>query len=161
MHTGDVINIVTLNPDDWRAWRTVRLRALQDAPTAFGSSYVHAAERFDDEDYWRGYFVTDGQNYLADVGQGAIGLVRVTGGQGDDAELMSLWVAPEARGIGVAAALVETCWVWLQDTAPGQPLQLTVRRNNRPARRLYERLGFTFARPDADDPNEDVLIKHL
>lgn len=111
-------------------------------------------------DDWRGYFVTNGRNYLADIGDHAIGLVRVVGpDDGSNAELMSLWVAPEARGRGVGAALVNHCWTWLQVAAPGAVLQLSVRRHNRAARQLYQGLGFTFAHVALDDPSEDVLIR--
>lgn len=154
--------IAAIGPDDWRAWRTIRLRALLEAPEAFGTTYAKAAGPSDHENYWRGYFVTNGQNYVADRGGDVIGIVRVVGpSQGGVAELMSLWVAPEARGLGVGAALVERCWDWLQRSAPGESLHLNVRRHNRAARRLYERLGFAVIGPAADDPDEDVMAKHL
>lgn len=159
-HTERVIQIYPIEPDDWPAWRSVRLQALRDAPDAFGSSYSEVSGPKDHERYWRGYFSANGQNYLAHLNGVTVGMVRITGPQTDaDAELMSLWVAPAARGRGIGADLVETCWTWLQTAAPGFRLRLSVRRRNRAARRLYERLGFAFAGPDPDDAGEDILIK--
>jgi ribosomal protein S18 acetylase RimI-like enzyme len=155
-----VVRIHPIGPDDWPAWRSVRLRALLEAPDAFGSSYQRAAAPDDPEQYWRGYFTPYGQNYLAEIDGETVGLVRVVARpDGADGELMSLWVAPHVRGLGVGAELVETCWQWLQATAPGRPLRLSVRRHNVAARRLYERLGFRFTGPDPDDLSEDVLIR--
>lgn len=149
-----------VGPDDWQAWRAVRLRALQDAPDAFYTRYADVSGPNDREQYWRGYFTPNGRNYLASVDGTAVGLARIVGPhEGADAELMSLWVAPETRRLGVGSELLETCWNWLQATAPGRPLRLAVRRGNQTARRLYEHLGFTYAGPNAEDAIEDVLIR--
>lgn len=129
-HTVCVLKIYPIEPDDWAKWRSVRLRALLDAPDAFGFSYTRAAGEDDREEYWRGYFALDGRNYLAEINDTTIGLVRITGPElGNLAELMSLWVAPEYRRAGVAGALVEACWDWLQETFPGSSLRLGVRRH--------------------------------
>jgi ribosomal protein S18 acetylase RimI-like enzyme len=156
------VTIYPIGPDDWPAWRSVRLSALQESPDAFGSRYSDASGPNDREEYWRRYFVSNGRNYLADLDGTTVGLVRVVGpGDDADAELMSLWVAPSARGSGVGAGLIEACWTWLQATAPGRPLRLTVRRHNVTARRLYERLGFVLVGPDPDDDTEDLLIRRV
>ena len=36
-HPGHVIEMRVPVPDDWRTWRALRLAALAEAPTAFGS----------------------------------------------------------------------------------------------------------------------------
>ena len=55
-------------------------------------------------------------------------------------ELISMWVAPAARGTGVAAQLIDAVVVW----AAGQDrtTYLMVRSDNAFARRSYERVGF-------------------
>lgn len=152
--------IYSIGPDDWRTWRFLRLRALLDAPHAFGTTYSQASGPNDHETYWRGYFTTPGCNLLASIDHTKIGLARVSHPEaGTDAHLTSLWVAPEARGSGVGQLLVESCWDWLQTSNPGCPLRLSVRRNNLAAQRLYDRLGFTLIGPDPGDATEDVLIR--
>lgn len=59
-----------------------------------------------------------------------------------DLELMSMWVAPEARRQGGAEALVGAVADWAS-TTPATAVHLWVRRNNHHAQRLYRRLGFT------------------
>ncbi len=149
-----------IGPEDWRAWRSVRLQALSEAPQAFGTTYREASGPNDRESYWRDCFSVNGCNFLADLDAAAVGLVRVIGPVGgDEAELISLWVAPVARGRGLGTELVEAAWAWLQTTAAGSPLWLSVRRANVPARRLYQRLGFVLTGP-GPDPDEDRLVRH-
>lgn len=114
----------------------------------------------DHEQYWRGYFSPNGQNYLAERNGTFVGLVRVVGPTDEgDAELMSLWVDPAVRGQKIGERLVGACWSWLQLTAPGGSLRLSVHRENLPARELYERIGFVLVGPDPEDATEDVLVK--
>lgn len=149
-----------IGPEYWSTWRSVRLRALGDSPEAFSSSYAEASGPKDHEAHWRGYFTPSGQNFLAIVEQQTVGQVRVVSPEQEaEAELMSLWVAPEARGSGLGSELVKTCWDWVQRTQPGRPLRLSVRRCNRVARCLYEGLGFIVVGPDPHDPSEDLLVK--
>jgi ribosomal protein S18 acetylase RimI-like enzyme len=54
--------------------------------------------------------------------------------------LIDITVLPEARGQGVARALLR--WVQRQAQIAGVPLDLQVRRDNHPARHLYLNLGF-------------------
>jgi len=82
---------------------------------------------------------------------GAIGLIALgPGGEalgftigratGDEGEIITLCVAPAARRQGVASALVDRL---RNDLAPCRRLLLEVAVTNRPARELYENLGFS------------------
>jgi ribosomal protein S18 acetylase RimI-like enzyme len=54
--------------------------------------------------------------------------------------IASIGVDPEFRRQGVGSALLAQCEALL----PGDTLRLTVRADNQPAIRLYERFGYTF-----------------
>jgi ribosomal protein S18 acetylase RimI-like enzyme len=58
------------------------------------------------------------------------------------ADLVSMWVRPAARGLGVGEALVEAAAFWAREHGY-RALFLWVTESNRPARSLYERCGFT------------------
>ena len=45
------VTVRVLGGDDWSRWRELRLRALQDSPSAFGSTY--AQELAHEEADWR------------------------------------------------------------------------------------------------------------
>jgi hypothetical protein len=90
-------------------FREVRLRALQDAPLAFGSTYARESQ-FSDEEWlqrvtrWNG---ESGIGYLAMEGGHGCGIAGVLLGEEDgaSAHLVSMWVAPTHRKCGT-----EACW---------------------------------------------------
>ena len=61
--------------------------------------------------------------------------------QGGGAEVISMWVAPESRGLGLGRALLERAAAWAR--ARGHlRLRLHVVRGNQAAAGLYEAFGF-------------------
>jgi ribosomal-protein-alanine N-acetyltransferase len=60
---------------------------------------------------------------------------------GDEAELLTLAVAPRARRAGLGAALTNAIADWARDGG-AQALFLEVAQDAAPAQRLYRRLGF-------------------
>ena len=139
---------------DWRALRDIRLEALRDAPTAFGSTYEREAHR--GEAHWRDRSSRGGTflAYLPDP-SGPAGLI---GGYPEDpqtVELVSMYVRPRARGRGVGDALVATVVTWAgQKNAT--TVHLWVTEANAAARALYERCGFTLTgeqQPLPSDPS--------
>jgi ribosomal protein S18 acetylase RimI-like enzyme len=59
----------------------------------------------------------------------------------DEVEIISMWVAPEARGRAVGAALIEAVVVWALEQHVLR-VALDVRETNVRAINLYKRLGF-------------------
>jgi ribosomal protein S18 acetylase RimI-like enzyme len=137
-----VVLIAEVTPDDWRLMRDIRLAALREVPSAFGSTYADEAEFT--QARWRARITDRAATYLAylaDLTEPAgIGGVHVE----DDgrAELVSMWVRPAARGRSVGEALVEAAAGWAR-AHDHDALYLWVTGSNDPARRLYERCGFT------------------
>lgn len=142
---------------DWRVLRDIRLTALRDTPSAFGSTYAEAAEL--GEQHWRDR-AARGSSFLAFLpDSGAAGPVGLAGGyreSPDRAHLVSMWVSRQARGRGVGEALIARVAQWAKDETSATALQLWVTENNEPARRLYERCGFTLTgerQPLPSDPS--------
>ena len=73
---------------------------------------------------------------------------------GDEVEIISMWVAPAARGRGVGDAIIEHLTRWWADHHRLAPLVLSVRIGNEPAIRLYERHGFVDTGVSPDGPDE-------
>ena len=101
------ISVRALGEDDWQVYRDIRLAALQEAPGAFVAT--RAQEEAFDEQVWR-QRVRRSRRLVAERDGSPLGVVSL--GQADEpyagtGELFGLWVAPEARGSGVAWKLVE------------------------------------------------------
>jgi ribosomal protein S18 acetylase RimI-like enzyme/SAM-dependent methyltransferase len=139
--------IVRAEPDDWERVRDLRLRALLDAPEAFGSTHDDEAARTESD--WRA-FATGWEGaarqaaYAAVDEDGrwvglAVGVVR----EADTslANLYSMWVDPAARGLGAGRLLVDTVAVWAAGTG-AERLELCVTEANDPAVALYRTAGF-------------------
>jgi GNAT superfamily N-acetyltransferase len=128
------VNVRRTTPDDWRTLRDVRLRALQDAPWAFGSTYEQEAHLSDDE--WRERAGRPGTFLAGDAGMAGgfvngPGLVRLWG----------MWIEPEARGRGLAEQLVDAVEEWARSIGATE-LELAVSESAPAARAAYTRMGF-------------------
>jgi GNAT superfamily N-acetyltransferase len=156
-----VIRRVTL--DDLDVYRDVRLRALQDTPAAFASTYEAEAARSRED--WADRLAlaaggTDRVSFLAFDGDVCVGLV---GGAEDDLgadrQLVSMWVAPTHRGTDVATDLVDAVLGWVAEQG-GRRVGLWVTRGNGRARRFYERMGFVATgevQPLPSDPTKEEI----
>ncbi len=110
---GDLY-IRALSEDEWETFREVRLRALRQDPSAFVATV--AEEEAMSEDDWRARMQRSAR-LVASVDDEIIGVVSLrvepgdpTGAELDDlraAEVFGLWVAPEHRGRGTPARLID------------------------------------------------------
>ncbi|WP_416563063.1 GNAT family N-acetyltransferase [Nocardia testacea] len=130
------VHVRQLEVADWAVFRHIRLRSLADAPHAFGSTLDTARRRAERD--WRALLVGRTQ-FLAVVADTAVGTVGVTGDDGEF-HLISMWVAPEARGTGVADLLLHA--VLEHAGVGGGRIRLEVTEGNIAAERLYLRHGF-------------------
>jgi GNAT superfamily N-acetyltransferase len=140
--TMDIMILVReITAGDWELMRGVRLAALSEAPYAFGSTY--AREVAFTEEMWRGRVNERSVTFFAhedSADSAPAGLAGVYVEDGDP-DLVSMWVRPSARGLGVGKVLVEAAASWAKQNDFGA-LFLWVTESNAPARRLYERCGF-------------------
>jgi ribosomal protein S18 acetylase RimI-like enzyme len=138
-----VATIVRLRPDDWQEFRDIRLKALADAPTAFGTTLADAEQQ--PEEAWRGRLGQD-DPILGVRDDDLEGLSAMGAGwhppeQPGRMMVWGMWTAPPARGRGHARALLD----WLVDHARAHGVttaELHVTEGNDTARRLYEQCGF-------------------
>lgn len=136
------VDVRAIDADGWPTIREVRLAALQEAPGAFASTYQREAG-FSEQD-WLRRFVGSGNflAYAAEAGPAPAGLVGCFPAGPGTTELVSLWVRPHARGLGIGAALVDAVVRWARDRGHGR-VHLWVAEANDSARGLYQRCGFT------------------
>lgn len=149
----DVIDILVLCPQDWQLWRELRRAALAEAPAAFGSTLAAWSGAGDIEQRWQARLEDVALNLVLIVDGKPAGMVSAMapGGNGG-VEMISLWVAPAARGRGVGDEAVRQVLAWARTEHSGSPVLLSVKASNDFARRLYCRHGFIDAGPSPDDP---------
>ena len=161
-----MIEIRRVEPDEWKLLREIRLAALSDAPSAFGSTYEREVEF--DEDVWRTRISVSGFFFAFD-GAEPVGLAAGYHDPDDPPtrrELVSMWVSESARGQRIAGRLVDAVASWARDDG-GLELALWAVIDNGSARRAYERLGFVAdgvqqpVTPDEPDRIEERMLLAL
>jgi len=162
-------HLVPITPDHAASYRDVRLRALKDSPSAFGSTYAREI-LLTDADWQQRSANLDGITkigFLAMDASTTCGIVACFRDEQDPAraEVISMWVAPSHRGTGLSAALIDAIHAWATSRNI-QTLKLMVTSNNVPAIAFYERYGFVktgHTEPYPNDPSvlEFEMLLHL
>ena len=135
-----MVDIVKLGVGEAERLRRIRLASLKDSPGAFASTYQEVASRP------RSSWVEQARNLPTFIAvQDGIDCGIVRGAphpiHEDDVYLLSMWVAPEARGLGIGEALVDALNSWACSEGYRRVL-LNVIEYNRVAIALYEKKGF-------------------
>lgn len=154
---NDVVRAVS--EDEWSVLRSVRLQALADAPSAFGSTL--AAEEQFTEERWRERAAGSSTSrlFLAWRGDEAVGIAGCIDEGDGSAQLVSVWVRPDHRARGVGRVLSNAALDFASDHGL-TIIRLWVTEGNASARRLYERLGFTPTGKLQPLPSDPALWEH-
>jgi GNAT superfamily N-acetyltransferase len=130
---------IRLTGDDWRLLRDVRLAALADAPEAYGSSL--AREEGLGEADWRRRIGHGRLWTVALADHRPAGLAGAYLPERDTPMLVSMWVRPESRGLGVSGMLITDVLRWAVENRWSRVV-LRVADGNDAARKLFLRHGF-------------------
>lgn len=152
----------SVDDEELEQLKQLRLRALLDAPGAFGSSYADEVGR--DSERWRSW-VTDGCTFVIADDQGWYGLAAVFVDQKDDSlcHLVSMWIDPDHRRRGLGSELLAAGIGWARKRGATQ-LRLGVVDGNSTAVRLYRQAGFDPTgdrEPLRSDPSQTVMYLAL
>jgi ribosomal protein S18 acetylase RimI-like enzyme len=135
-----------LTERDAASFRVLRLAGLQEAPTAFGSSYAAEKDRTVED-----FAKTIGRNYLAGgfFGNRLVGVVGFYQSAGEKVahrgNIWGVYVDPAYRGTGIARLLMEHVLAHAKSVV--RQVHLCVVTDNDAALGLYRRLGFvTYGR---------------
>jgi ribosomal protein S18 acetylase RimI-like enzyme len=151
------IAIRTLAPEDFAAYRRVRLRALAEHPDAFTSSADEEATPEGDARMARRLSPSASAPHDAMLGAfdgealvGTIGMtVDMRAKCRHRGHVVGMYVVPERAGRGIGRALLDA-QVDRARAVPLAALTLTVTAGNAHAQRLYERAGFAVVGRDPD-----------
>lgn len=149
-------DLVAVGPDDWAAWRALRLEALLDTPIGFVRTHQESAAL--SEPGWRAWLSRPGGFWLVRSDEQPVAMAAVWEEDGT-AWLGAVYVRPAARGGGLLARLVDAAAGWARDRGH-DALVLEVHEDNARARAAYLRLGFAptgATRPYPLDPSRQEL----
>ncbi|MFQ5967722.1 MAG: GNAT family N-acetyltransferase [Acidimicrobiia bacterium] len=154
-----------ISPADGAALREVRLRALKTDPDAFESTYAEeAAKPADAWDRWAEASATGERAclFVADD-DGVFG--AMAGAYTPDKtplthRLIAMWVAPGLRKQGIGGALTSSILRWSAESGAAE-VTLWVVDLDGPARRLYERAGFSLTEIEQALGSNPRLTKRL
>ena len=134
------LTVYRLGCDDWAQLRELRHAALTDSPDAFESTLADE-ERWD-RDRWL-HFARDVIWFVGAQNTQPVGMVGACKRPAahNEVEIISMWVAPPARGHGAADQLLRSALGWAQHIG-AESVALWITENNGRARRLYERHEF-------------------
>ena len=135
--------ITRIRSDQWRILKNVRLRALEDAPYAFGTTLADGEQRTDRDwqDMAREHAtLSDRAYFMAYVGDNPCGMAGCYRRTSDIVMLTAMWVAPEFRGKNIGKQIVRAVIEWAREGG-ASTLEAWVSENN-PARIFYQRIGF-------------------
>jgi ribosomal protein S18 acetylase RimI-like enzyme len=158
------VDIRRITPDDGPDLRALRLAALADAPSAFGSTFAEESLRADDEWSDRARWASAGAERITLLARQEQRVVGIAGGYRDEIQStevhrVSKWTAPEVRRAGLGQLLVRSVIDWAADTGASS-VGLWVTRGNTPAQLLYESMGFRESgeyQPLPSDPCADEI----
>ncbi|WP_426302234.1 GNAT family N-acetyltransferase [Arthrobacter sp. R-11] len=144
-----------LGREDWELLRAVRLEMLADSPLAYLETLSAARRQTDTQWQERAAMMSSGTNItlLADGGPEdprVRGLMRVVPKELQEREqprraiLLSVYVAPAYRGLGLAEELLEEACRVASAELGVAVLELGVHEDNERAKAFYLRHGFGF-----------------
>ena len=133
-----------LQSHEWRLYRCLRLRALNESPDAFGTLYEDAVVRGDPD--WAERLSSEARSrelpLVGLVDDQPAGLLWASlDADGALVTLYQMWVAPEHRGIGLSRQLLARAIEWARARGASR-VELGVTDRSAVARALYESVGF-------------------
>jgi ribosomal protein S18 acetylase RimI-like enzyme len=149
---------------EWRTYRALRISALRDAPDAFATTAAEALAR--PEAAWMDRLPDGPERHLALVGLVDEVPSGLAWGMLDPevpevAHVAQMWVAPGARGRGLARMLLQAIIDWAR-AASLHALELGVTQGNAPAIRLYRSAGFRdFGDPEPLRTGSTLLVQPM
>jgi ribosomal protein S18 acetylase RimI-like enzyme len=159
-----MLTLEPLSPRLATVFKTVRLRALQDMPSAFGRTYAEESQLSDADWLNRTAIWNTGTTSICYIAIDNGEPCGIIGGYLDDHDpprpnVGSMWVAPSYRRIGLGTSLLDKVQRWAQNLGAPE-LRLMVTGGNAAAIRFYEQCGFALTGATEPYPPNPVLLQY-
>lgn len=147
------IQIASPTIDDWEGFKNLRLEALQNDPSAFGSSYEKEKDQPNDD--WKAKLErTVGENpkevlIFAKDGDKYVGMIGAFPKENNVWNIKAVYVNPSYRGRGISKRLIQKILEQL-DNKGAKAIELSVNTNAEAAVKIYKQFGFRIYRTEKD-----------
>jgi GNAT superfamily N-acetyltransferase len=162
------LEVRRITPSEWRQCRDLRLEALQDSPLAFVEQYHELLDQPDE--FWQARVERNSAGPTS-----SMFVAAVTGGQfvaqagcfvdpdvtdHVSAHVGGVYVTPQARGEGVADALMAAVISWARHEALADRIRLFVTQTQGRAAAFYQRIGFVLTGATMPYPPNPDYLEH-
>lgn len=135
------VDIKWLKPDDWEIFRNLRLEAISEDQSAFGTSFEE--DRAQPEEIWRERIVNTLFAFVDGVPAGLVGHVRQPRiKQRHIVHVVGFYVKPEYRGMGIGNQLLKVMMDKIRSYPGVTKVSLGVNTPQLAALKIYQNFGF-------------------
>ena len=164
-----MVSIRRIRPGEADLFKQIRLAALLDSPSAFGSTYESAQQRSAESCQRQADSTAQGSDratFLAFADDGPdrpIGIMALyrnedeAGIRSKSGELIQVWVSPQYKGHGVAAAILEAVCAWARRNEFDKIVAGVASGNSR-ALSFYAKHGFEQRSSVAPGESEGLML---
>lgn len=141
------IDIRPFAPGEWALYKAIRLKALENDPLVFGSSF--AEEKTLPDEKWQQDLVNpDGAVFGVFRNGNLIGMTGIAVDRSDPAKqtakLWGSWLEPEWRAKGLSRKMYEKRLAWAKAHPTVKRVIVSHRKTNAVSKRANQRHGFRF-----------------
>lgn len=143
-YSKDQYSLHRVLPDQWEAYKAIRLEALQTNPEMFGSNYAKESQYTTQE--WRAALESDKRAmFVLYAGEEMIGVTGVVLTKDDDskAALIASFIKPEYRGQGLARLFYQARIDWAKEKGC-ECVLVSHREGNDRSRNANQHFGFEY-----------------
>jgi GNAT superfamily N-acetyltransferase len=139
------VRIRAIGGDEWRLWRSLRMRAVEESPDAFRSTL--GQESAEADDWWVELIKKTADHpydilLVAESAGDAVGMLFGRLNEGELLDVGSMWVEPENRRQGIGRRLLAHAVEWGVGSG-AKRAELWVTRENTAAWGLCQQAGFS------------------
>ena len=160
-----MLEVNPLSAQDWSLLKSVRLKALADAPEAFCTTLIQAQSWPDEEWQARAVRFATGTHemawiaYFHDAPCGMTTCYLLENVPIPTSSLAAVWVDPKFRRQGVGEALIDAAVRWSESRSV-ERVEARVTEHNGKAIAFYERVGFVRQQSvfESDASDQEVFL---
>jgi GNAT superfamily N-acetyltransferase len=145
------IKIGSLNPEQWKEYKELRLKALKEEPQAYASTYEDNSTHTDEfwQDRLKDALKSESQWLLfAKKKNILVGMAGAFLSNEETAQIIAVFVCKEERGQGISKKLMKDLLIAVQKNKSIKRILVGVNPEQIVALNLYEKIGFKIIKKE-------------